>query len=137
MLLAYPQFSVIPHKLSVYKRLSQCLLPGLPGGIHSKVLEVYITAFKRIGSDGVLADLSLISVGLFPLMSHASMHVRSLLLDLYDGYLLPLGKKLIPALEGIMLAVLPAVEENKEQNVSSRCVHMFDYTFKCYILQLN
>lgn len=120
MLLSYPQFSVTPHKLSVYKRLSQCLLPGLPGGIHAKVLEVYITTFKRIGFDGVLADLSLISFGLFPLMSHASMQVRSLLLELYDGYLLPLGKELIPALEGIMLAVLPAIEENKEQNLSSR-----------------
>ena len=120
VLLSYPQFSVTPHKLSVYKRLSQCLLPGLPGGVHTKVLEVYITTFKRIGFKGVLADLPLISFGLFPLMSHASMQVRSLLLELYDGYLLPLGKELVPALEGIMLAVLPAVEEDKEQNLSSR-----------------
>lgn len=39
----------LPHKYSVANRLSQCLRPSLPSGVHQKALEVYETIFELIG----------------------------------------------------------------------------------------
>ncbi|KAL0477069.1 dopey [Acrasis kona] len=44
----YPQFPLIPEKLTVSKRLSQCLNAALPSGVHSKTLETYDEVFKHI-----------------------------------------------------------------------------------------
>lgn len=46
---AYPQFPVIPHKLIVAKRLSQCLNPALPTGVHQRALDVYTHILTTIG----------------------------------------------------------------------------------------
>jgi hypothetical protein len=141
-LLAYPQFNQIPHKLAVCKRLSQCLLPGLPGGIHVKlenhntqlenhntqleVIDVYASIFKRIGCDTLAVDLPIYASGLFPLLSYASMQVRPILLDLYEEHLLFLGGKLIASLDGVFLAILPGLEENMEQPLSRRILRLLD-----------
>lgn len=45
----YPQFPVIPHKLIVAKRLSQCLNPALPTGVHQRALDVYTHILTAIG----------------------------------------------------------------------------------------
>lgn len=45
----YPQFQVIPHKLTVAKRLSQCLNPALPTGVHQRALDVYTHILTTIG----------------------------------------------------------------------------------------
>lgn len=37
----YMQFKEIPKKLIVAKRLSQCLNPALPTGVHQRALDVY------------------------------------------------------------------------------------------------
>lgn len=52
-LLAYKQYPVVPHQLMVSKRLSQCLHPNLPGGVHLKALDVYKAIFDRIGTKGL------------------------------------------------------------------------------------
>jgi hypothetical protein len=39
---------VVPHKALVAKRLSQCLNPSLPSGVHQKALEVYTYIFNLI-----------------------------------------------------------------------------------------
>ena len=40
---------VIPHSDAVALRLSQCLTPTLPSGVHQKALEVYGYIFSVIG----------------------------------------------------------------------------------------
>ena len=52
-LLAYKQYPAVPHQLLVSKRLSQCLHPNLPGGVHLKALDVYRAIFDRIGTKGL------------------------------------------------------------------------------------
>jgi hypothetical protein len=42
-------FTEIPHKVLVAKRLSQCLNPVLPSGVHQKTLEVYSYVFSTLG----------------------------------------------------------------------------------------
>ena len=50
------KFNAIPKKITIGKRLAQCMHPALPGGVHLKALEVYNTIFnilepKRLKSD--------------------------------------------------------------------------------------
>ena len=68
------QFPTIPRKIIVAKRLAQCLNPALPAGVHQKALEAYIVIFEAAGSARQLVDdLPLWSLGIFPLLSYASM----------------------------------------------------------------
>ena len=48
----HSNFSTIPSKALVAKRLSQCLNPSLPSGVHQKALEVYSYVLSVIGNDG-------------------------------------------------------------------------------------
>ncbi|KAK8048888.1 hypothetical protein PG994_010618 [Apiospora phragmitis] len=53
----HSNFSTIPSKALVAKRLSQCLNPSLPSGVHQKALEVYSYVLSVIGNDGLSRDL--------------------------------------------------------------------------------
>lgn len=46
---SYMQFKEIPRKLIVAKRLSQCLNPALPTGVHQRALEVYTHILAVLG----------------------------------------------------------------------------------------
>lgn len=41
-------YPYIPEKYIVNKRLSQCMNPNLPAGVHQKALEVYDIIFTKI-----------------------------------------------------------------------------------------
>ena len=91
------QFKEIPRKLVVSKRLSQCLNPALPTGVHQRALDVYTHILSVLGvgdpaiahrqsltlfdrqSEGLQRDLPLWSAGLFPFFQYAatSAKVRS------------------------------------------------------------
>ncbi|KAL0171726.1 hypothetical protein M9458_032037, partial [Cirrhinus mrigala] len=105
---------VVPKKLTIGKRLAQCLHPALPSGVHRKALETYEIIFKIIGPKRLAKDLFLYSSGLFPLLSNAAMSVKPVLLGLYETYYLPLGKTLKPGLQGLLTGVLPGLEEGSE-----------------------
>ena len=96
------------------KRLSQCMHPALPSGVHLKALESYNLIFERIGRKRLSQDLFIYSVGLFPLMSHSAMSVKPVLMKLYEEHFLPLGQALIPSLPGLLLGLLPAIEEGSD-----------------------
>ena len=49
-------------------------------GVHLKTLDVYVLIFKRIGMERLARDLSIYSMGLFPLVGHSAMSVRPKLL---------------------------------------------------------
>uniref|UniRef100_A0A667XX80 DOP1 leucine zipper like protein A n=1 Tax=Myripristis murdjan TaxID=586833 RepID=A0A667XX80_9TELE len=108
------KYQVVPKKLTVGKRLAQCLHPALPSGVHRKALETYEIIFKIIGPKRLAKDLFLYSSGLFPLLSNAAMSVKPVLLGLYETYYLPLGKTLKPGLQGLLTGVLPGLEEGSE-----------------------
>ena len=51
---------------------------------------------------------------LYPLLGFATMSVKSNLLSLYENYFLPLGPRLTVSLSGLILALLPGLEEGTE-----------------------
>lgn len=106
----YPQYQVIPRRIKISKRLSQCMHPALPSGVHLKALETYDVIFSNTGIERLASDLFIYSSGLFPLMQYAAMNVRPFLLEIYEKYFVPLGERLRPALSGFLSGVLPGLE---------------------------
>ncbi|KAI2862454.1 hypothetical protein CBS147321_3899 [Aspergillus niger] len=103
---------IVPHKLLVAKRLSQCLNPSLPSGVHQKALELYTYIFNLIKSEGLSHDLPLYLPGIAPTLTFASLTVRPLFLSLVETYICNLEPWAIrPALKAILLALLPGLEE--------------------------
>ncbi|KAJ4470942.1 Dopey, N-terminal-domain-containing protein [Lentinula aciculospora] len=108
---AYMQFKEIPRKLIVAKRLSQCLNPALPTGVHQRALDVYSHILAVLGSEGLKRDLPIWSSGLFPFFEYAATSVKPTLLNLYDTHYLPLQSGLRPVTKSFILALLPGLEE--------------------------
>uniref|UniRef100_A0A2K6FAM5 DOP1 leucine zipper like protein B n=1 Tax=Propithecus coquereli TaxID=379532 RepID=A0A2K6FAM5_PROCO len=108
------RYSLLPRRLIISKRLAQCLHPALPSGVHLKALETYEIIFKIVGTKWLAKDLFLYSCGLFPLLAHAAMSVRPVLLGLYEKYFLPLQKLLLPSLQAFIVGLLPGLEEGSE-----------------------
>ncbi|XP_075053329.1 protein DOP1B [Mixophyes fleayi] len=108
------KYCLLPRRLIISKRLAQCLHPALPSGVHLKALETYEIIFKIIGTKWLSRDLFLYSSGLFPLLSHAAMSVKPILLGLYETYFLPLQRSLLPSLQAFITGLLPGLEEGSE-----------------------
>lgn len=109
----FVQYDTIPKKLTMSKRLAQCLNPALPSGVHQKTIEVYNQIFSNYnGSNKFVDDLPLWSYGLFPHMQNASMSNKPAILDLYDKYFFKLGQLLQPSTKGMILALLPNLDED-------------------------
>jgi hypothetical protein len=101
----------------VAKRLSQCLNPSLPSGVHQKTLEVYSYVFTVIGSDGLSDDLPLYLPGLSSTLSFASLAVRTLFLDLMERHFLKLRPRALRlAVKAIILMLLPGLEEETSED---------------------
>ena len=109
--------TTIPAKALVAKRLSQCLNPSLPSGVHQKALEVYNVVFSIIGTDGLSRDMPLYLPGLAPTLSFASLAVRAHFFDLLERHFLDLDpRSLRPALKSLILALLPALEDETAED---------------------
>lgn len=118
-----PSITTIPSKALVAKRLSQCLNPSLPSGVHQKTLEVYNFVFGVIGPGGLSKDLPLYLPGLATTLSFASLSVRTPYLDLLERHFLELDPRALrPAMKSIVLALLPGLEEETSED--------FDRTLK-------
>lgn len=113
-LLSHAKYPVIPKRVTIGKRLAQCLHPALPSGVHLKALETYDIIFRSIGTYRLAQDLFIYTAGLFPLLGHAAMSVKPALLAIYENHFLLLEKQIKPALNGLILGLLPGLEEGSE-----------------------
>lgn len=116
-----PQYHFVPHKHTVAKRLSQCLNPALPQGVHQRALEVYAHVLTTIGPDGLRRDLQIWSAGLFPFFQYAATSVRPIVLGIYERYYLPLQEDLRPSIKAFILALLPGLEEETSEHFDKVC----------------
>lgn len=108
---ASPNVNSIPKKLVVAKRLSQCLNPALPSGVHQRALEVYQHILTAIGVEGLRRDLAVWSPGLLPFFQFASTSVKPIILGIFERHYLPLGDDLRSITKALLLALLPGLEE--------------------------
>ena len=54
------------------------------------------------------------SSGLYPLLAHAAINIRPVLLTLYEVHLVPIAEYLKPGLSGFLNGVLPGIEEGAD-----------------------
>ncbi|WFD42123.1 hypothetical protein MPSI1_000761 [Malassezia psittaci] len=113
---AAPKFNAIPHKLIVAKRLSQCLNPALPSGVHARALEVYNHILSVIGVDGLRRDLPVWTPGLLPFFQNAATSVKPVLLDIFERYYIQLSVDLRPVTRALLLSLLPGLEEESSES---------------------
>lgn len=115
-----PQFQnvkyYIPTPYQVSRRLTSSLSPNLPAGVHQKTLEVYTYIFENIGIEMLAAESNIWIPGILPLMTFASMSVKSYLIDLYDNYLVQLPAPTLRMLIKPMLAsLLPGIDDESSE----------------------
>lgn len=115
-----PQFQnvryYVPSPYQVSRRLTSSLSPNLPAGVHQKTLEVYTFIFEKIGQDILASECNIWIPGILPLMTYASMSVKSHLIDLYDNYLVQLPSSTLKLLVRPMLAsLLPGIDDESSE----------------------
>lgn len=107
----HPSLPLIPSKHIIALRLSQCLNPALPSGVHQKAIQLYGEIFRLIGRDGLASDLALWTPGLSTVLTNANLNTTPPYLELLFRYYVPLGTRIRPALKSIILALLPGIDE--------------------------
>ena len=110
---------VLTDKISLAKRLAQCLNQSLPSGVHEMDLDVYSMLFDNIklNNNNFLGDnLGLYSAGLFPFFIYASAKNKTKYIeDIIKKHYLTLEiSEFKLSLSGMLVSILPALEEQNE-----------------------
>lgn len=115
----------LSRKVSVTKRLAQCLNPALPTGVHQKAVEVYDLIFASLELEYLKTNIHLLTLGLFPAFHQSSTSVRLLLLQVVENRLLPMLSQDFQSIgRPLLVALLPLLEETATSN------EFFDRTLK-------
>ncbi|KAI0982442.1 hypothetical protein GJ496_001072, partial [Pomphorhynchus laevis] len=106
------KYCFIPKRITVARRLSQCLHPNLPTGVHLKSLSVYNSIMQSNG-DQLCRDLSLYCPPILYLLPRSSFTVRPRLLHILEKYIV----KYVHAssdLPSILASIFASIEESSE-----------------------
>ncbi|SBS84981.1 hypothetical protein PMALA_011310 [Plasmodium malariae] len=74
----YETFVDISSKFLLFRRLSQCLNPLLPSGVHSKALIIYSTIFKKVEKDFFINNIHVLCSGIFEFMLHCTINLKTI-----------------------------------------------------------
>ncbi|EGR30030.1 n-terminal domain protein [Ichthyophthirius multifiliis] len=112
----------ITDKITLYKRLAQCLNKELPQSVHLASLRVYQQIFKNIKNNcqGLLSDykavfckdLGLFSIGLFPYCKYSGNNIE-FFINLIREFYLPVQKELVQCGRGLISCFLMAIKGKK------------------------
>lgn len=106
----------VPYPYQVSRRLTSSLSPDLPAGVHQKTLEVYKYIFENIGLEALAQECNIWIPGILPLMSYASMSVRSTLIEVYDTFLVQLPSTTLQVIIRPLLASLfPGIDDESSE----------------------
>lgn len=97
--------------------LGACLHVNLPSGVHVKTLEVYSHVFSVLGSEELGRKTHVWVPGLLSIMSHASISVKPLIVNLFDSYILELpNDRLRILLKSLLLSFLPGIDDESSES---------------------
>ena len=110
---------ILTDRVTLSKRLAQCLNPSVPGGLHEMALEIYSMLYDNIKkyNNNLLGDnLGLYSSGLFPFFIYASAQNKIKFLEnIIKKHYLTLEKcEFKLCLSGMLICILPGLEEQNE-----------------------
>lgn len=112
-------FKFIKEKITLSRRLAQCLNSSLPAGLHENALMTYDIILDNIlkhNNNHLGNDLALYSSGLFPFFQNASpSNKQDYLVKIIKGkYLKMESTELELCLTGLLVSILPGLEEQNE-----------------------
>ena len=103
------------RKVAVSKRLSQCLNPALPAGVHSKALEVYDQIYCLVSREFLEQNIGLLTCGLFSFFKFCSISVKPMLLDIYESKFILCDSALrLEVMPNVMASLFAGLEEPNE-----------------------
>lgn len=74
----------IPSDLEISNKLSLCLTPNLPNGVHQKALALYELIFGCLTTDIFNKNLKVWLPGLLPVLSFGSIQVKSQIIKIFN-----------------------------------------------------
>lgn len=74
----------IPNDLEISNKLSLCLTPNLPNGVHQKALSLYELIFGCLTTDVFNKNLKVWLPGLLPVLSFGSIQVKSQIIKIFN-----------------------------------------------------
>ncbi|SCL91620.1 conserved Plasmodium protein, unknown function [Plasmodium berghei] len=74
----YEVFLDISSKFLLFRRLSQCLNPMLPSGVHSKALIIYGSIFKKVEKTYFMDNIHILCSGIFEFMLHCTISLKTI-----------------------------------------------------------
>lgn len=74
----YELFVDVSSKFLLFRRLSQCLNPLLPSGVHSKALIIYSSIFKKVEMDFFINNIHILCSGIFEFMLHCTINLKTI-----------------------------------------------------------
>lgn len=110
--------SWIPMSSQVLAKLSLCLSPRLPNGVHRKALELYEAIFDALDVSVLNKQISVWLPGILPVVSFGSMQVKPQVISLYGNNLL---KHLTPQTlkditKPLLLSLLCGLEDENSES---------------------
>ncbi len=111
--------SLLIDKVTISKRLAQCLNPQLPAGVHETALEIYEIILKDIlkkNNNCLGENLGYYASGLFPFFQNASINNKKLYIDkIIRGIFCKLeNEELELCITGLLVSILPGLDDQNE-----------------------
>jgi hypothetical protein len=118
----------IPDCALLAKRLSQCLDPALPHGLHSIVLQVYDTIFnmRKANNEGLDHTFALLSAGIIPFFPKASQDIKAEIVQLIQKHYSILGEDLDFILPGLIPSLLYELDDGGQNELSKQIIALFN-----------
>ena len=119
-----------PNNEILAKRLAQCLNKDLPGGLHEVSIKLYSFVLHNLASNNnqnLGKNLALFSSGLFPFYQYASAQNKINYLEsiIKKVYLCINNTELELCLPGLLVSILPCLDENNEQ-ITKNVIEVFN-----------
>jgi hypothetical protein len=123
----------LPEPSLIAKRLSQCLDPSLPHGLHSITLQVYDTIFaqKLASPDSLDHTFALFAAGIIPFFPKASIDIKAEIVTLIQKHLVLIADQLDFVMPGVVPALLSEIDETSSQEITRLVISLInEFTFR-------
>ncbi|KAM0672216.1 Dopey-like leucine zipper transcription factor [Ordospora colligata] len=117
----------VPKKKLLFKRLNQCLNPGLPAGVHNKALETYSLVFGKLSREDFVKEFDFLTLGLFTFSAHSRILVTGSFLDVLEKYIIPLGKCIEKYCKSVLIGLFPPMEFESGEYYNRARLIMMDF----------
>ena len=113
-----------PEKITLERRLWQCLNPSLPQGLHSITLKIYESILSKpwLSSE----DFGLFLTGILPFFQYTSPENRCQVLSILSSYYKGRISEMKLSLQGVVISLLPGLDQDSNIEVENKTCTLLD-----------